>query len=144
MKETNPRLTRWYLALQPFAFTVQYRKGAEHVNVNYFSRQGPWAKSEEERTALLDVGVCETQGESIEALTRVSSSLKIKQEAQTNLPAPPIETKQWGVDTWELEWELLKMTVVTQTENDRGHTSRKRGKWEVHCGGGNGGYKRTC
>ena len=62
MKDTNPILIQWYLALQPFAFMVQYRKGKEHSNVDYFSRQGPWARNEKERTTLSDGEICETGG----------------------------------------------------------------------------------
>lgn len=34
MKESNPRLTRWYLALQPFSFKVTHRKGNAHINAD--------------------------------------------------------------------------------------------------------------
>lgn len=39
MKYTNPRLMRWYLTLQPYRFMVQYRKGADNANGDFFSRQ---------------------------------------------------------------------------------------------------------
>lgn len=37
MKDTNPRLTWWYMALQPYVFTIWYRKGKEHANADFFS-----------------------------------------------------------------------------------------------------------
>lgn len=46
MKDMNPRLTHWYLSLQPYAFKVQCRKGKDHANTDYFSRQSPWAREE--------------------------------------------------------------------------------------------------
>lgn len=39
MKETKPRLMKWYLALQPYSFTVLHRKGKDHANVDFFSCQ---------------------------------------------------------------------------------------------------------
>ncbi|XP_035285217.1 uncharacterized protein LOC118233567 [Anguilla anguilla] len=38
MKDTNPRITRWYLALQPFNFKVVHRPGAQMVVADFLSR----------------------------------------------------------------------------------------------------------
>ena len=38
LKETNSRLTRWSLALQPYQFTVQHRAGTLNQNADAFSR----------------------------------------------------------------------------------------------------------
>ena len=46
------------------------------------------------------------------------SSLRKEQEAQTDPPTPPVKTIQRGVDTCELERELSKMTVATQTGSE--------------------------
>ncbi|MGH0143181.1 UNVERIFIED_CONTAM: hypothetical protein FKN15_019131 [Acipenser sinensis] len=40
MRDTNARITRWSLALQPFNFTVKHRSGKEHQNADFFSREG--------------------------------------------------------------------------------------------------------
>uniref|UniRef100_K7EZN6 ribonuclease H n=1 Tax=Pelodiscus sinensis TaxID=13735 RepID=K7EZN6_PELSI len=36
MKETNPRIMRWYLALQPYKFEVCHRPGRAHNNADFF------------------------------------------------------------------------------------------------------------
>ncbi|XP_031179965.1 uncharacterized protein LOC116067643 [Sander lucioperca] len=38
MKYTNGRITRWYLAMQPFRFTVQYIPGKFNTTADYLSR----------------------------------------------------------------------------------------------------------
>uniref|UniRef100_A0AAV2LQG7 SCAN box domain-containing protein n=1 Tax=Knipowitschia caucasica TaxID=637954 RepID=A0AAV2LQG7_KNICA len=38
MKDHNARLSRWYLSLQPFKFTVRHRKGTANVFADYLSR----------------------------------------------------------------------------------------------------------
>lgn len=38
MKDSNSRVIRWYLALQPFRYTVKYRAGQENVVADYLSR----------------------------------------------------------------------------------------------------------
>ena len=37
MKDTNARITRWYLSLQPYRFQVQYRPGCENVTADFLS-----------------------------------------------------------------------------------------------------------
>ncbi len=38
MKDTNGRITRWYLALQPFRFKIQHVSGKVNVTADYLSR----------------------------------------------------------------------------------------------------------
>ena len=38
MRDTNSRVTRWYLSLQPYSFTVTYRPGASNGVVDFLSR----------------------------------------------------------------------------------------------------------
>ncbi|XP_051580876.1 zinc finger protein with KRAB and SCAN domains 7-like [Myxocyprinus asiaticus] len=40
MKDTNARITRWYLALQPFKFKVVHRPGAQMAVADFLSRNG--------------------------------------------------------------------------------------------------------
>ena len=40
MKDTNARITRWYLALQPFNFKVVHRPRAQMVVADFLSRPG--------------------------------------------------------------------------------------------------------
>ena len=40
MKDTNARVTRWYLALQPFNFKVIHRPGAQMVVADFLSCPG--------------------------------------------------------------------------------------------------------
>ena len=38
MKDSNARVTRWFLALQPYRFTVQYRAGTQNTVADFLSR----------------------------------------------------------------------------------------------------------
>lgn len=38
MKDSNARITRWYLSLQPFSFEVVYKAGKQNVIADYLSR----------------------------------------------------------------------------------------------------------
>ncbi|XP_039513052.1 uncharacterized protein LOC120468602 [Pimephales promelas] len=40
MKDTNARITRWYLALQPFKFQVVHRPGTQMAVADFLSRRG--------------------------------------------------------------------------------------------------------
>ncbi len=40
MKDTNARITRWYLALQPFKFKVVHRPGVQMAVADFLSRNG--------------------------------------------------------------------------------------------------------
>ena len=40
MKDSNARITRWYLALQPFNFRVVHRPGTQMVVADFLSRAG--------------------------------------------------------------------------------------------------------
>ncbi len=40
MKDTNARITRWYLALQPFKFKVIHRPGTQMIVADFLSRNG--------------------------------------------------------------------------------------------------------
>ena len=92
--------------------------------------------------------LCETRGESVKALTRVSSSLKREQETQTNPPTPPVETKQQGVDTRELERELLKMTVGDELagKEEKGRSTMEAGMGDIkgHVDPIPGGWEMIC
>ncbi|KAG6933769.1 hypothetical protein G0U57_018464, partial [Chelydra serpentina] len=63
MKNNNMRLTRWYLTLLPYAFTVRHRAGKDHVNADFFSRLGDldWSGPDEREPALRR-GVCSEAG----------------------------------------------------------------------------------
>lgn len=41
MKDTNPHLMQWYLALQPYKFEVQYRRDQDHANTGFFFLSRP-------------------------------------------------------------------------------------------------------
>ena len=38
MKDTNARLTRWALQIQPYKFELKYQKGSENANTDGLSR----------------------------------------------------------------------------------------------------------
>lgn len=38
MKDTNARITQWFLSMQPFVFDVVYRKGPQNCTADFLSR----------------------------------------------------------------------------------------------------------
>lgn len=48
MKDSNSRITRWFLALQPYRFTVQYRAGKQNAVADFLSRNPVGETPEEE------------------------------------------------------------------------------------------------
>lgn len=38
MRDTNARITRWFLAIQPFDFEVLYRTGTQNCTADFLSR----------------------------------------------------------------------------------------------------------
>ncbi|CAM5155407.1 unnamed protein product, partial [Natator depressus] len=63
MKDNNARLMRWYLALQPYAFTIHHRAGRDNANADFLSRLGEGEDaSSEDRELDLRGGVCREPG----------------------------------------------------------------------------------
>ena len=68
MKNSNPRLTRWSLAIQPFNFVVKHRPGLLHSNADGLSRQA-WneesdtgsAPQQERRGGMLGTAIPNSQ-----------------------------------------------------------------------------------
>ncbi len=59
MKDTNARITRWYLALQPFKFKVIHRPGAQMAVADFLSRNGGGGAAGRRAPGLSRaVGVC--------------------------------------------------------------------------------------
>ncbi|XP_075786849.1 uncharacterized protein LOC142829675 isoform X2 [Pelodiscus sinensis] len=60
MKETNPRLMRWYLSLQPYNFSITHRPGKAHTNADFLSRVGEEETGTDEGIGThLSGGVCD-------------------------------------------------------------------------------------
>ncbi|KAL2104375.1 hypothetical protein ACEWY4_001243 [Coilia grayii] len=53
MKDSNARITRWFLALQPYRFTVQYRAGQQNAVADFLSRHPVGVTSEGEGSVHL-------------------------------------------------------------------------------------------
>ena len=54
MKETNSRLTRWSLSLQPYRFDVVHRAGRQHANADAMSRMdGPPCSAQEKEGEIV-------------------------------------------------------------------------------------------
>ncbi|XP_051561997.1 uncharacterized protein LOC127445759 [Myxocyprinus asiaticus] len=63
MKDTNARITRWYLALQPFKFKVVHRPGAQMAVADFLSRNGGSGRQAGCRPGLSRaVGICGSGG----------------------------------------------------------------------------------
>ena len=79
-------------SLQPFTFWVHYKKGCSHANADYFSQQGPWVQTDEEKMPHLS-GVCVCEEELIKAvipgseLTPQLSRVEGSDTVLHNLPA---------------------------------------------------------
>lgn len=57
MIEFNPCLMQWYLALQPYQFTIQYRKDCDHSNADFLSCQMAWNALDQQASRGGGVGV---------------------------------------------------------------------------------------
>ena len=58
-KETNGRITRWFLSLQPFNFSVIHRPGRHHGNADALSRRDAfWSSFTLPRTSGPGRGMC--------------------------------------------------------------------------------------
>ena len=67
MRNSNPRLTRWALALQPFEFVVKHKPGLQHGNADGLSRQA-WSEGDEEENLNMRRMICvaaEEEGRSV-------------------------------------------------------------------------------
>ncbi|XP_078240212.1 uncharacterized protein LOC144586237 [Pogona vitticeps] len=122
MKDANPRLTRWYLSLQPYAFQVKYKKGVNHANADYFSRQGEGnMRGDEERTAHSSGGACEgVERESVPSAEKTEEKEDGKKEQLDSSESNKEEKKgltgregevKVEVCLAEGEWEESEVTV---------------------------------
>nr|XP_042705994.1 uncharacterized protein LOC122173677 [Chrysemys picta bellii] len=60
MKDTNSRIMRWYLSLQPYDFRVFHRPGKAHTNADFFSRLGEEGEeTDRDGGSLVQGEVCE-------------------------------------------------------------------------------------
>ncbi len=74
MKDTNARITRWYLALQPFKFKVIHRLGTQMTVADYLSRNGGGLQAGGLPGLSRAVGVCGEGGVVQRSLQREKDS----------------------------------------------------------------------
>ncbi|MGH0153042.1 UNVERIFIED_CONTAM: hypothetical protein FKN15_023917, partial [Acipenser sinensis] len=59
-KERNARVTRWFLALQPYKFDIEHRRGSQNANADGLSRVHCWGDQVAQTSRLeLRKGMCE-------------------------------------------------------------------------------------
>ena len=90
LKDKNARLTRWSLALQPYTFEVQHRKGRDNANADALSRllYDPCFALEEGRN------VTKRDNQLIDSISLMDNSLKTQLELVDGVDSEPrtIET----------------------------------------------------
>jgi len=98
MKDTNPRITRWYLARQPFSFEMVHRPGTQMVVADFLSRLPEQETLGRPRLPLARTGPTSWRRNRLESLT----------------------TTGWGPDRSEGESEDLdaELTTTAITEGD--------------------------
>ncbi len=74
MKDTNARITRWYLALQPFKFKVIHRPGTQMTVADFLSRNGGGLQAGGLPSLSRVVGVCGEGGVVQRSLQRAKDS----------------------------------------------------------------------
>lgn len=93
-KETNSRVTRWFLSLQPFNFSVLHRPGRRHGNADALSRRDAfWSSSALPGASGPRRGVCGiTRGQVIEGryVNRIERGRSHKMAAPQNTTFPRI------------------------------------------------------
>ena len=68
MKDRNARVTRWYLALQPFRFHIRHKAGKQNITADYLSRL-PLLANLEEKGGNVTVGSV-TEDDSLPLITQ--------------------------------------------------------------------------
>ncbi|XP_026019405.1 NLR family CARD domain-containing protein 3-like [Astatotilapia calliptera] len=88
MKDTNGRITRWYLALQPFRFTVHHVSGKENLTADYLSRCSSESSEEGRSEGLVERGILPSPQAAVKRPGRGGVEVALEAEPEPDAKGP--------------------------------------------------------
>lgn len=115
MKVTNPRMTGWDLAFQPYTFIIKHRWGKHHANTDFFSCQ--MGQEFMDKRAHVEEGECYNPASEASYCSAALPPLLVSAPAGAGSSCPREKTTKegWGHRPWDHQQVLHVIDL-------RGHT----------------------